>query len=75
MIIKSIFIKTIYRHMSSIKEFDNLPIGELAERIQSEAKDVKHYLEAMLSAEAIRPFNDHYWKVLLFAQRVKNELT
>jgi len=71
---KSIFRKMFYKHMSSISDFDKLPLVELAEKIQRDANDTKQNLEAILSTEALQPFNNFYWKVLLFAQRVKKEL-
>ena len=71
---KSILNKETFKHMSSIREIDNLPLGELAEIIQREVNEVKTNLEAILSTDAIHAFSDFYWKVLLFAQRVKNEL-
>ena len=59
--------------MSSIRDMDELTLSEFAKLIQDEAENVKTLLESQLNAEALRTFNEFYWRMLFFTYRVSKE--
>ena len=59
--------------LSSIREMDELTLSEFAKLIQDEAENVKTLLESQLNAEALRTFNEFYWRMLFFTYRVSKE--
>ena len=59
--------------MSSIRDMDELTLSEFAKLIQDEAENVKTLLETQLNTEALKTFNEFYWKILFFTYRVSKE--
>ena len=59
--------------LSSIRDMDELTLSEFAKLIQDEAENVKTLLESQLNAEALRTFNEFYWRMLFFTYRVSKE--
>ena len=59
--------------MSSIRDMDELTLSEFAKSIQDEVENVKTFLESQLNSEALRTFNELYWRILFFTYRVSKE--
>ncbi len=59
--------------MSIIREMDELTLSEFAKLIQDETETIKTLLESQLTTEAIKIFNEFYWRILLFTSRVSKE--
>ncbi len=59
--------------MSSIRDMDELTLSEFAKSIQDEVENVKTLLESQLNTEALRTFNEFYWRMLFFTYRVSKE--
>ena len=59
--------------MSSIREMDELTLSEFAKLIQDEVENVKTLLESQLDTEALKTFNEFYWRILFFTYRVSKE--
>ena len=52
---------------------DELTLSEFAKSIQDEVENVKTFLESQLNAEALKTFNELYWRILFFTYRVSKE--
>jgi len=52
---------------------DELTLSEFAKLIQDEAENVKILLETQLNTEALKTFNELYWRILFFTYRVSKE--
>ena len=52
---------------------DELTLSEFAKFIQVEAENIKTLLESQPTTEAIRKFNEFYWKILFFTYRISKE--
>ncbi len=59
--------------LSSIRDMDELTLSEFAKSIQDEVENVKTFLESQLNSEALRTFNELYWRILFFTYRVSKE--
>ena len=59
--------------MSSIRDMDELILSEFVKLIQDEAENVKILLETQLNTEALKTFNELYWRILFFTYRVSKE--
>ena len=59
--------------MSAIREMDELALSEFAKLIQDETENIKTLLESQLTPEAMKKFNEFYWRILFFTYRISKE--
>ena len=52
---------------------DELTLSEFAKLIQDEAENIKTLLESQLTTEAMKKFNEFYWRILFFTNRALKE--